>query len=249
MISKEELIWIKNQRKTSLYYEEKEYFQYIFLKSISNYGERFVFKGGTCLRICYESERASEDLDFNTNLNIEATKKIVKKALDEFKLLNIENVLLEEKEFQGNIRFEIRFKGPLYEGSSKSTNTVKIDFNQNPTEFTKVKIIPKLFSDIVPFPLVVMDLKEIFSEKIRALASRSQARDLYDIWMLIQNKVEVNEKLIEKKLKEENVSLQNIIFPSKKEYENDLKNLLTFLPPYDQVTKEVQKEIEKIKIK
>lgn len=60
MISLEELNEIKEKRKRSLYYEEKEYVQYIFLNAISKYSDSFVFKGGTCLRICFGLERASE---------------------------------------------------------------------------------------------------------------------------------------------------------------------------------------------
>ena len=45
MISIEELNEIKQRRKTSLYYEEKEYLQYVFLNALSRYAEKFVFKG------------------------------------------------------------------------------------------------------------------------------------------------------------------------------------------------------------
>jgi hypothetical protein len=48
-----------------LYYLEKEYLQYIFLDAISKYEDSIIFKGGTCLRLCYGLERASEDLDFS----------------------------------------------------------------------------------------------------------------------------------------------------------------------------------------
>jgi len=68
MISRQELAEIKERKKTNLYYEEKEYLQYIFLNAISKY-DNFVFKGGTCLRICYGLERASEDLDFHLRLD------------------------------------------------------------------------------------------------------------------------------------------------------------------------------------
>ena len=77
MITIEELKQIKEMRKTELYYEEKEYFQYIFLNEISKYPKEFVFKGGTCLRIGYGLERASEDLDFSTQLKPAEIKKII----------------------------------------------------------------------------------------------------------------------------------------------------------------------------
>src|SRR3990167_524161 len=88
MISLQELAEIKEKRKTNLYYEEKEYLQYIFLNAISKYSDSFVFKGGTCLRICFGLERASEDLDFSTNLEIKKVKDIVFKCLKDFEMLN-----------------------------------------------------------------------------------------------------------------------------------------------------------------
>ena len=84
MISIEELNQIKELKKNNLYYEEKEYLQYIFLNAISKYPENFIFKGGTCLRICYGIERASEDLDFSTNLTIKEIRELVKKHLKNF---------------------------------------------------------------------------------------------------------------------------------------------------------------------
>ena len=99
MISLEELNEIKEKRKTSLYYEEKEYLQYIFLNSISKYTDNFVFKGGTCLRICFGHERASEDLDFSTNLNIEKVKEIVEKCLKDLGYLGIKYETYSLKEY------------------------------------------------------------------------------------------------------------------------------------------------------
>src|SRR3989338_2457182 len=101
MISQEELNEVKRKRKTNLYYAEKEYLQYIFLNAISKYPENFVFKGGTCLRICYGLERASEDLDFSTNLGIREIREIVKKCLKDFELLNMKYKIYAEKEFKG----------------------------------------------------------------------------------------------------------------------------------------------------
>lgn len=246
MITKEELNEIKEKRKTSTYYEEKEYLQYVFLNAISKYHENFVFKGGTCLRICYDLERASEDLDFSTNLSAKDIREIIKKCLNDFTLLNIEFNIYAEKEFKGNIRFEMRFKGPLYSGNNQSTNTLKVDFNKSKAINRKAKVIQKLFSDVPTFTIIALDEKEILAEKIRSLINRSQPRDLYDIWMLIQNKIEIDRKLLTEKLKEEKSDIKKLRFPSKEEYETDLKNLLHYLPPYGQVKREVELFLDKI---
>src|SRR3989344_1000332 len=123
MITINELSEIKEIKKTTLYYEEKEYLQYVFLNAISKYSEKFIFKGGTCLRICYGLERASEDLDFSVSISIKEIKEIVKKCLKDFEFLGINYKIYAEKIFKSNIRFEIRFEGPLFSGKQSSTNT------------------------------------------------------------------------------------------------------------------------------
>ncbi|MFW6047074.1 MAG: nucleotidyl transferase AbiEii/AbiGii toxin family protein [Candidatus Woesearchaeota archaeon] len=243
MISKQELAEIKKKRKTNLYYVEKEYFQYIFLNAISRYSDRFVFKGGTCLRICYGLERASEDLDFSVSIPLNQTNKlreIFKDCLKDFDKLGISYQEPIEKEYQGNIRFEVRFKGPLYNGNLNSTNTLKVDFNKSRVYNKKAKVIQKLFSDVPLFTLNVLSEEEILSEKVRSLINRKQPRDLYDIWMLIQKNVSVDKELLYKKLKQEKSKLKNIKFPSKNSYEKDLKQLVSVLPDYEQVRKEVE---------
>ncbi|MBI2139114.1 nucleotidyl transferase AbiEii/AbiGii toxin family protein [Candidatus Woesearchaeota archaeon] len=239
MISLTELNEIKNGRKTNLYYEEKEYLHYIFLHALSGFPDRFVFKGGTCLRICYGLERASEELDFSTTASLAEVKKIVSICLKDFELLNIKHRVSGEKEHQGNLRIEVRFEGHLFSGSQASTNTLKVDFNKTQVKHKVAKVVPQLFSDIPTFTIIALDETEILAEKIRALANRSDSRDLYDVWMLLSKGVIIDRKLLDAKLKEERSSLKHIKIPIKQVYERDLKELLLYLPPYDQVKEEV----------
>lgn len=249
MISLQELAEIKEKRKTNLYYEEKEYLQYIFLNAISKYSDSFVFKGGTCLRICFGLERASEDLDFSADLTAKEIKKLVKKCLNDFNMLNIPFEIYSEKEFKGNLRIEARFKGPLFNGNSASTNTLKIDFNKRKVKNKVVKVVQKLFSDIPLFTIIALDENEILVEKIRALINRAEPRDLYDVWMLLKKGVKIDRKLLFSKLKEEKSRLSNLKFPSRQEYERNLKNLVINLPSYGQVEKDISEEIGKLREK
>ena len=247
MISLKELNEVKEKRKTNIYYEEKEYLQYIFLNAISKYAENFVFKGGTCLRICFDLKRASEDLDFSTNLKVNKIKETVYKCLKNFELLNINYKVYSEKEFKGNLRIEIRFEGPLFSGKSSSTNTLKLDFNRRKVKSKVAKVIQKLFSDVPLFTLVVLDEEEILAEKIRTLINRNEPKDLYDVWMLLNKNVKMNKKLLLEKFKEEKSRLSNLKIPSKEDYEISLKNLVDYLPDYEQVKKEVLERIKDLK--
>ena len=247
MISKDELVELKQKRGTNLYYLEKEYLQYIFLNAISKYGDSVIFKGGTCLKICYGLERASEDLDFSYNLSFSKLKKIIKDCLISFDLLGIDYFNLIEKEFERNIRFEIKFKGPLFKGNLNSANNLKIDFNKNKVFFKNAKVIKQEFSDVPSFVLVTLAEKEILAEKVRAIINRKQARDLYDLWILLSKNIEVDKDLIKKKLKEEKSNLKNIKLISRESYEQDLRNLINFIPDYNQVKKEIEEFLERLK--
>lgn len=247
MISIDELNEVKNRRKTNLYYAEKEYIQYIFLNALSKLGDKFVFKGGTSLRICYGFERASADLDFSSSLNMQQVKQIINKCLNDFNLLNISYKIYAEKEYKGNLRIEARFEGPLFNGNKSSTNTLKIDFNKQKVKHKVACVISRLFSDVPPFTIVVLDKKEILTEKIRALINRAEPRDLYDIWMLLNEGTPIDKNLLAAKLKEERCKLSDLRIPSKKQYERDLKDLLSYLPPFEQVNNYVLDKLKKIK--
>jgi len=244
MITLDELKEARRKRKMTLYYEEKEYLQYIFLNAISRHYKNFTFKGGTCLRICYGLERASEDLDFSTNLGVSKIKEIVYNCLKEFDLLNIHHKVYSEKEFEGNFRIEIRFEGPLFSGDLRSTNTVKIDFNKRKAKSSVARVVQKLFSDVPLFTIAVLSEEEIFSEKVRALVNRGEPRDLYDVWALMSKGVKADKRLILEKLREEHSKINNLKFPTRQEYEIGLKNLVEFLPRYEQVKAEVYKIIK-----
>jgi predicted nucleotidyltransferase component of viral defense system len=247
MITKDELVKIKEMRKINLYYEEKEYLQFIFLNAIAKFPEEFIFKGGTCLRICYGFERASEDLDFSTSLKIKEIKERIRICLKDFSLLGIEHEINTIKEYQGNIRFEILFKGPLYSGIPQSVNTLKIDFNKNKIKYKIAKVIPKVFSDVPLFIISIVEQKEILIEKLRALINRKQARDIYDVWMLLQNNLPIDKNLLKEKFKEEKLfpsQIKEIKFISKEAYETELKHLLHYLPPYEQVKEEIMKNLD-----
>jgi len=62
-------IYDQNQDKQPLFVRNllKEQLQYFILNYIynSSWGEKFIFKGGTCLRFCFALPRLSEDLDFD----------------------------------------------------------------------------------------------------------------------------------------------------------------------------------------
>jgi len=198
----------KDQIKTlSKYYRidgfsiEREYLQLIFLSHLYQHkksGEIY-FKGGTALRLLYGSSRFSEDLDFTSIYDKKMIEKIItdveKSIQSELPELNI-SVLYSGT---NGIRYRIKYKTLDF----KFPFVIRLDISSciKITAHETTPIISKY--PIVNFPIVVhLSQAEIFVEKIRALLGRSKGRDLYDAWYLFEKGVNLNQNLIEKKMKE-----------------------------------------------
>lgn len=245
MINREELAKIAKKQNLRLYQQEKEYPQYIFLSKITDYKE-FILKGGTCLRICYGYVRFSEDLDFNTSLNPEKVKEVVRKVLNYFALLNINYEFVKEEIFEKNYTATIRFNGPLYSGRKDSTNTIRLDIGTRKIGKFNLIQVKEVYSDVPAFFLRCYFEEEILAEKIRTVIMRGYPRDLFDVYVLSQ-KIKLDKKLVLNKLKEANVGIKEIRFCGKKEYYRDLKALLTTVPDYETVIEKVRTLIREIR--
>ena len=75
---------------------------------------------------------------------------------------------------------------------------------------------------------------------------RKQPRDMYDVYMQLMLGEKIDKKLLKKKLEEDKIKQLKINFPTKKEYEEDLKNLTPVLPDYEEVKNKITQELEKI---
>ncbi|MCJ7816352.1 MAG: nucleotidyl transferase AbiEii/AbiGii toxin family protein [Candidatus Aenigmarchaeota archaeon] len=197
MISKKELQEYAKTVGLNLGQAEKDYFQNILLFIIyRNYGKDIVFKGGTALKKCYGIPRFSEDLDFT--------------CLSEMKIENIEDGLkrfniefeIETKKYHAGLKVTFRIKGPLYNGIRFSLCKLMLDFSfrENVILNPNIKTIGRFIEEIPSFDVFVMQEPEILAEKIRAVLTRTTARDVYDLWFLLGNGVKFDGNLVRKKL-------------------------------------------------
>jgi len=89
----------------------KEYIQYLVLSLLYNQKKmkNLVFKGGSCLRICYELPRLSEDLDFDYDEKI--LGKNILGELDEYLKKEIKKKYYSELEtkIQATMRLYLKF--------------------------------------------------------------------------------------------------------------------------------------------
>lgn len=180
---------------------EKLYLQDIILHSIyQKTTDELIFKGGTALLKLYNLDRFSEDLDFTLNKETDLNKVIKdsKRHLENFGI-EIEEEQTEETEETYKTRLGI--KGPLYSGTRLSLSFIRIEINKKAEAQKPVnKRYSPIFPDIPTFNIITLNQEEILAEKIRALMTRTRARDLYDIYHLLNKDVGIDKDLTNKKL-------------------------------------------------
>ncbi|MCB0762832.1 MAG: nucleotidyl transferase AbiEii/AbiGii toxin family protein [Flavobacteriales bacterium] len=167
--------------------------------------ESLVFKGGTCLRKCYyPGYRFSEDLDFtSTNKEFVLDQKLLQSIADLITErteipLHIEGISpMNSKDKMMGYKAIVKFWGADHSMNQtplppeRWTSSIKIEITLFelmvfPKEDREVKhpYSDQLSAD--PLTVPCYSLKEVLSEKLRALIQRSYTapRDFYDIWHL-----------------------------------------------------------------
>lgn len=247
MIHKEELLGIAKFKNLPINLAESDYLQDIALMTISNqFGNRLIFKGGTCLYKVYKLDRFSEDLDFT------ATRKFKKEGFFEriryaFTLLNI-NSRLRVEDFDTGVNAYLDLFGPLYDGTKETAKTLLFNISLRERVLLPAVRYPYLsqYNEVRPFELFVMDEKEIMAEKIRAIYTRNKARDVYDLWYLLVRKSRVLDiSLVNKKLGYAKLKFDKKLFMKKVEkkrdsWDRDLSALVSGkLPGFDHVMEDM----------
>lgn len=175
----------------------REYIQHLFLSELYKMdgAEKLLFKGGTALRLIFQSPRFSEDLDF-TGQNIFHHKEIDSfflGVLSQLEKIGMKVSYEEAKKTTGgylgliqyeafNLKDEIRF-----EVSLRHMRKVSNEVSNIISDFTP------------PYTLVHLSAKTLVSEKIEALLARNKPRDYYDLYFMLRHP-ELNQFVDKKKL-------------------------------------------------
>lgn len=255
MLTRNQLARIAQRNHLGLGVQERDYIQHLFLSLLYIKTQDLVFKGGTALRVAYNFARYSEDLDFNSQLSADEIKKILTKTIKDLGDFGIRaefrNINIFKENGERGISGDISYQGPLFTGKVGSKGKVRIDVSLRGEEGeTKRIVIAPKYDDISQFILTVFSLDEIFAEKVRALIIRGKPRDLYDVWVLLGSGIQIDYRLINKKLrlyqKTFNFSeFRRKIEDSEKEWNTDLRGLLPQILPFEAIKNMVIAEFGK----
>lgn len=200
----------------------KEVMQEIVLCGLSKAGffNEAAFYGGTALRIFYNLDRFSEDLDFSLlikdkDFDLVKYFPVLRDTIQSFGL-NVD-IELKEKTIDSNIKsaflkgdtiehFLLFYPNDLVQGINKNEKVkIKFEIDTMPpglaTYETKFRLLP------IPYSVRLYDESSLFSGKIHAIICRSwksrvKGRDLYDYVFYLSRKTKFNlphlrEKLID----------------------------------------------------
>ena len=232
---------------------EKDYFQHIILGALSRKSAgSLVFKGGTALQKIGIILRFSEDLDFTAraNISLEQMREVATNAIRNY------NFPVESDKFMNDERttsFRLKIQGPLYR-NRQGICTVRIEISTREVVVNKPwrKEFTPLYSDIMPYVMDVMVVEEILAEKIRAIYSRNKARDLYDIYKILERQTSLDRDLINKKLAYYDLSFDAPVFIHRCErlqsyWDKELQSLLENVVPYQKALNVVKKAVNDIR--
>ena len=198
MIDKSRLTEYSIKYKIDQYTVLREYIQIVFLNYLfqEKKAEHLTFKGGTALRLLYNSPRFSEDLDFNSDLNPNEIRKLLNTAIINTSKL-VDDIELKELDTIQGFSSKIYFKSDI----SSMPLTIKLDFSFRESSIDEIKKTITTELPVQIYSLInVFSAKEILAEKIRTLFQRVKGRDIYDIWFLLNIQTPLDLNMINKKL-------------------------------------------------
>lgn len=217
----------------------REYFQHVFLSAFYGLPEsgKFAFKGGTALRILYNSPRFSEDLDFTGSATEYSTRKSLGDTVAEIKRSGFEIATEESKPTSGGWF-------AIYETTVHAW-PVRVEINISARmKGVKLKSHAILVSPmIVPsYTLITLDEGILVEEKIRALLDRKKPRDFFDAYYILRSRMAVGVVA-----KYRHLLLQSLGTCSGKSFTNELKMLLprSFWNIVNNLADSLRKELER----
>lgn len=180
----------------------REYLQVLILKAIyqSKYGRGLSFMGGTCLRICYDLKRYSEDLDFALDRKISSYSfkelnatiaSFLKNTDFEVDVKTSDDKIVQKSFIRVGKILHIFGLSPLQSQKihvklEVDTNPVKVNDKQIETFFVAK------FNEM--FPILKHNNSTMFAGKICAVLNRAytKGRDFYDLIWYLNRKIDID---------------------------------------------------------
>ncbi len=227
---------------------ERDYIQHLLLLFLAKRLDRgLVFKGGIALQKVFGLNRFSIDLDFTQEREI--SRDIFEAIKKDFRNFGFEANFQEAKRKESR-QIKFRVQGPLYQGVERTLTVVRIDISAREKVLLEPEtrdIFPR-YPDIQPYIMRTMNMKEIMAEKVRAICTRTKARDVFDVRFLLQKMIPIDKTLVNEKLKIYHLKYSRAMFlekiaRTKSIWQQELSQLVSLIPDYNAVITQIKEKM------
>lgn len=196
MISKFQIEELRDKWQTTELNVAREYVQHVFLSSVFREVRKHVklaFKGGTALRIIWESPRFSEDLDFTGWGKAFHVGESLKRIIVEASKAGFEIKLVESNKTSGG--WFALAETRIHEWP------VAIEWNISLRSGREAKTDPVLVTTPLwaSYSLQALPADQMVLEKVEALFRRRKPRDFFDLYFMLRKRLGVEEIVPRKK--------------------------------------------------
>lgn len=163
----------------------REYCQHIFLMHLYRHphADTLYFKGGTALRLLYNSPRFSEDLDFSSsNLTASRIEDCIAATMENVQREGISLELHEATQTTGGYLAVIEYRLLGQPVRIK----LEISFRLGEKHGTFATVVNEY---TLPYTLVQLEQSQLIGEKLNATLTRKKPRDFYDIYFILRSRL------------------------------------------------------------
>lgn len=182
MLAIEEVQRLSAQLKIDRERIVREFYEIFLLNELAkeSWSQFLIFKGGTALRLAYNSPRFSDDLDFSI-IQSTSSSDVFRFAATVSKRINAE--IKDQWEKRNTILVEFKFAESILPQSFG----LKIEISKriSPKINSELKVLRSPASPLEAL-FIVQTLEEMLNDKIEAIKSRDEPRDLFDAWYISQ---------------------------------------------------------------
>ena len=177
---------LSRQLKIALEQVAREEYELLILRSLmeSPLGNALAFKGGTALRLAYDSPRFSDDLDFSliAPFPAEAFTHVAETVIRRLPQVSLGEALAKH--------FTLFALYKVHEPYLPYAFSIKLEISTRPETWEREQdfALRLLTSPVTPISALsqVATLERMWRDKETAFATRRQPRDLYDLWFIAQ---------------------------------------------------------------
>jgi len=161
----------------------REYIQHLFLSFFyrEKKSEHVLFKGGTALRIIFQSPRFSEDLDFSGyRITFNMLETLLVNVVEKISKTGVEIEISESKSTSGG------YIGVIDLSCSGYKTRILMEVSLRRQNKVKGDIVLVAGDFLPPYTVIMLPQKNLIEEKLEAVLTRAKPRDYYDLYFLLR---------------------------------------------------------------